>query len=54
MEQSLLREIEDKREELNNIAWKKPLLSEEVVTLSKELDQLLNRYDHSIQSKKAQ
>ncbi|MFB4165593.1 aspartyl-phosphate phosphatase Spo0E family protein [Alteribacillus sp. JSM 102045] len=52
-EQTLLREIETKREKLNHIAWNKPLFSEEVVNLSKELDQLLNRYDNTLSAAKA-
>ncbi|MFB5660439.1 aspartyl-phosphate phosphatase Spo0E family protein [Alteribacillus sp. HJP-4] len=44
-ETKLLKEIEWKRQSLNKAAWNKPLFSEEVVRLSKELDSLLNRYD---------
>ncbi|WP_158738457.1 aspartyl-phosphate phosphatase Spo0E family protein [Alteribacillus sp. YIM 98480] len=52
-EQSLLHEIETKREKLNSIAWNKPLFSDEVVRLSRELDQLLNKYDSTLSATKA-
>ncbi|WP_240378036.1 aspartyl-phosphate phosphatase Spo0E family protein [Bacillus piscicola] len=47
----LLREIETKREHLNTLAWEKPLFSKEVVQLSKELDDLLNKYDNNYRTR---
>ncbi|MDO0823684.1 aspartyl-phosphate phosphatase Spo0E family protein [Desulfosporosinus nitroreducens] len=50
--QDLLNAVETKRDQLNKLATFKKLTSEEVVTISRELDKLLNEVNSLSNGKK--